>query len=778
MAVVIIATALILWPVPNLDVDVDLESGLVLAVVPGGAAERAGVRAGDRITHIYGYAWTDLDRQLTIYPLAWGSVETIPMTIERETATMAFRIPPDLPSASFQIEKAANTLIAVVCWITGYVLGVVRHHEKHGTVLVGWFWLALSGCLSTYVFGYYSSYPLAVVTAWLMISVLVPLGVYVHARYPPRPPRSDRQTDLTRKRILLLVSLMQVAGVLIIVIVRPSILAISDTLAIVLPVSLVVGLVGQGALLAADYRKMSAAPARRQVRLIGWACLSVATIWLTLRVGPALLGHDYPFNTAWIDSVSVLVPLAYLAGGTLPDLYRIERIAYRVVIYSSVTLALFGAAFGVVSWTGRSDPVILVWLATAGVLAYSPFHRLLSRALPVRLGLVTNHEPLRTTAARLATTLDPNRLATLLTTGIKEAFGSPPFAMYLAERGTTEVVQCFQCERLTAPPTIVTATLREALRQYSGVIERRTLEMVGDRTGQQLLDQIPGGVLWCPLKNVEGNVLALLVIGMRSDVDPYRTEDIDALRMLLDAATLAFANSATAEAYREAEGAVRQLYQRLRQAQDDTARAIARELHDEIINITVRLNIQSLERLTDRVHDQAVLDEVQMLLDSERTLAHMLRQICESLYPTGGDDPFGLPAILRQHVEQAQLAWEGTCRLVIERTPLAIDPRVQREVLRVVREAITNALKHAHASEIAVRLVYPAHGQGQIYVIVEDNGCGVIPKQQTGHWGVRNMHESAAVIGGKIHFRQLDQGLAVELSFPATHAPATQEVLA
>jgi signal transduction histidine kinase len=115
--------------------------------------------------------------------------------------------------------------------------------------------------------------------------------------------------------------------------------------------------------------------------------------------------------------------------------------------------------------------------------------------------------------------------------------------------------------------------------------------------------------------------------------------------------------------------------------------------------------------------------------------------------------------------------------LVIEHTPVAIDPRVQREVLRVVREALTNALKHAGASKIVVRIAYPANGQDQIHVSVEDNGCGVIPKQQTGHWGVRNMYESAAVIGGDIRFRQLDQGLAVELSFPATHASATQEVL-
>jgi signal transduction histidine kinase len=42
---------------------------------------------------------------------------------------------------------------------------------------------------------------------------------------------------------------------------------------------------------------------------------------------------------------------------------------------------------------------------------------------------------------------------------------------------------------------------------------------------------------------------------------------------------------------REAEAMIRQLYQHLQVAQDNTAAAIARELHDEIMNVNMDRNV-------------------------------------------------------------------------------------------------------------------------------------------------------------------------------------------
>src|SRR5262249_48212901 len=124
----------------------------------------------------------------------------------------------------------------------------------------------------------------------------------------------------------------------------------------------------------------------------------------------------------------------------------------------------------------------------------------------------------------------------------------------------------------------------------------------------------PGLVLWCPIRHAHGHLLGLLVLGMRGDLDPYRTKDVQELQRLLGGAALAFANSVAYMQQCEAEATIRQLYQRLQQAHDTTAAAIARELHDEILNVNVRLNIESLQRLSSQVRDPALQAELALVL--------------------------------------------------------------------------------------------------------------------------------------------------------------------
>jgi signal transduction histidine kinase len=93
----------------------------------------------------------------------------------------------------------------------------------------------------------------------------------------------------------------------------------------------------------------------------------------------------------------------------------------------------------------------------------------------------------------------------------------------------------------------------------------------------------------------------MLLLGMRGDLDLYRPEDIRELQRLLAAASLALSNSAAYAQRREAETMIRQLYQHLQVAQDTTAAAVARELHDEIMNVNVRLNIEPSRALIGQV---------------------------------------------------------------------------------------------------------------------------------------------------------------------------------
>jgi signal transduction histidine kinase len=88
--------------------------------------------------------------------------------------------------------------------------------------------------------------------------------------------------------------------------------------------------------------------------------------------------------------------------------------------------------------------------------------------------------------------------------------------------------------------------------------------------------------------------------------------------------------------------------------------------------------------------------------------------------------------------------------LSVSGNPIEASPEVQEEVLRISREAITNARKHSRGSQAEVKLEYA----GSLSITISDNGKGldrtVSAAALNGHYGLKGMHERAAHIGGKL----------------------------
>jgi signal transduction histidine kinase len=92
-------------------------------------------------------------------------------------------------------------------------------------------------------------------------------------------------------------------------------------------------------------------------------------------------------------------------------------------------------------------------------------------------------------------------------------------------------------------------------------------------------------------------------------------------------------------------------------------------------------------------------------------------------------------------------------------------------IYRIAQEAIHNAIQHADASEIAVRLTqYP----DRLRMTVTDDGQGIPNGTDlgrfvaTGHFGLAGMRERAAMIGGKLEVQSApDYGTVVILEVPS-----------
>jgi signal transduction histidine kinase len=167
------------------------------------------------------------------------------------------------------------------------------------------------------------------------------------------------------------------------------------------------------------------------------------------------------------------------------------------------------------------------------------------------------------------------------------------------------------------------------------------------------------------------------------------------------------------------------------------------------------VTIKSLQGLIDRAVDPELREELQLMLTSENALAQDLRMICEQLHPTGIDDPFGLASVLMMQVDRTQANWSGICRFIVEGAPCPVNAQIQREVLGITTEALTNAVKHAEATEIVVCLTYPSISEDLVQLFVRDNGCtNQVIALKPGHWGIRGMQERATAVGGTLQFHQ------------------------
>ena len=95
-----------------------------------------------------------------------------------------------------------------------------------------------------------------------------------------------------------------------------------------------------------------------------------------------------------------------------------------------------------------------------------------------------------------------------------------------------------------------------------------------------------------------------------------------------------------------------------------------------------------------------------------------------------------------------------------------VPPSVAMNVFRVVQESLTNAVKHAAASRVSIR-VHRAEGEA-IRVTVEDDGVATAPRSAQGvGFGISGMRERVAALGGHLETEQRAAGgFVVRASIP------------
>jgi len=153
---------------------------------------------------------------------------------------------------------------------------------------------------------------------------------------------------------------------------------------------------------------------------------------------------------------------------------------------------------------------------------------------------------------------------------------------------------------------------------------------------------------------------------------------------------------------------------------------VAHELHDDVAPVVVMIKYM-IEDAVGRIGSEASADSVRILHDAAlrlRDVASELRRISTDLRPKLLDD-LGLVATLEWYCRGAEEACQGirvVCRMQVAEAE--IPDRLKLDIFRVVQEAVSNIIEHAHARRAQVSL-YAA--MKELCVMIEDDGDGFDP---------------------------------------------------
>lgn len=210
---------------------------------------------------------------------------------------------------------------------------------------------------------------------------------------------------------------------------------------------------------------------------------------------------------------------------------------------------------------------------------------------------------------------------------------------------------------------------------------------------------------------------------------------------------------------------------RLITEREDERKALARELHDQVIQDLLSFNYR-LEEIEGAENSLILRDTVASIREGMRNVVSELRQMCSDLRPPTIDH-HGLAAALDS------LAHEWALRNDI-RLQLEIDPELGRlpetielSVFRIVQEGLNNIRKHAAARN--VRLSMQRTSSTNLLVRLEDDGQGLaMPADLASlsvskHFGLVGISERVALLGGSMNIESSQGGgtiLQVEIPSP------------
>ncbi len=192
---------------------------------------------------------------------------------------------------------------------------------------------------------------------------------------------------------------------------------------------------------------------------------------------------------------------------------------------------------------------------------------------------------------------------------------------------------------------------------------------------------------------------------------------------------------------------LRTLAWRLAEAGETERKALSRELHDQVgQNLTILgVNLNILKSLIPKETASLISSRLNDSVSLVKQTTEQVRNVMAYLRSPVLDD-YGLVAAIDLYGKQ--ISERTGINVTVNGEQTARPPsQTENAMFRIVQESLTNVVKHAHATEVVIRVFETG---GKLHLSLEDNGVGYDTEAgvRTGGWGLITMSERALAIGG------------------------------
>jgi two-component system sensor histidine kinase ComP len=743
-------------PYDGMGVNQEAPLGEVYEVYPGGPADKAGVRVGDLVLAIDNQPIDPL-RSEPRYPPGIKVGNALRYEFERqgEQINLSLTIGSYFENLPLLGSYLGIQILSIGLWLVGLVLTLFSSQDDMRARLLSLGFLMAGLTAAVGGASGWNSFWGANTIQKILLSLLAPVIVAAHFTFP--------SVSFPRYRngiIYLVLAFAILLSVLVGVddwVLKPLGQPLSVVYGIYLRQSVLILFIlswlGAVALLIRNRFRSPDQEIRRQTGIVIWGMvLGIGPFFAFTLLPYILFGQEY-LDGFYTILFLLLLPLAYAYVIFQRKLLKVDFIINRIVVWFTLILLILIASiliFGLLVLLFNLPSQLPIYGSLVAIFVALSFTSL-SKAVQTQVDRVLygSHYDFTTVtsslSSQLAQPLDRTKLVELLTRHLPQQMGIQQAALVLTGGDNPGLGEATENQSI---PQVIDEMDRVLLR-YRRPVRAAQLWDEFQTNAQTSLKELDWAQVYAPLI-AEDKLHGILILGQRAGGDVYSDQDLRIIATVAEQGALAASNLILVER-------LRGLAQQLVRAEEDQRKRVASDLHDTVL--------QELFYVKQGLRKDPVNPE---LMDYLEGIIQNLRQMIKAQRPPLLDQALHLALqgliedMQKRALSSTSITWQNSLD-----GDLLLDDEQATSIFRIVQEALNNAIKHANARCIEVKLEQDA--QGVIRLQIRDDGIGAIVTDENGklsqnHFGWALMQERAMMIDAELKIQtHLGEGTTVIL---------------